>query len=244
MLGGPIASLGIEHALETGVEPQLAADTASLSIMDDLATIEDNKETLEENKRKIEKALEVRGLPLKGWVTSKQDTEKVKYLSYIYHPREDKFSINVKFNLSNTKRGAKTDPDVKSPEQVDQHVKLYPWTKRRLSGLCASFAHDPTGYLGPVTANFKFYTREVTQLQTTWDTLLPEHIGARITSSVKIMMQAEKLSFPRQALFSEASEISIALYFDALDAWNRGCHCSEKQVPRWKNNLQILKIQE
>ena len=215
VLGGPVASLGIEDALEVGVEPELASEVTSLNIMDDLATIEDDKEALETNKKKIETALESRGLPLSEWTTNGDDVDKVKYLSYWYSPRKDCFSVRVKFNLSPVKRGSKAVPDVKDPDQVDEHVQLYPWTRRRLAGLCASFMHDPTGYLGPLNANLKFFTREVTELQAAWDTLLPEGIGARITTSVKIMLQAEALSFPRQALFSEAAEISIDLYFDA-----------------------------
>ena len=215
LLGGSAASTGIKHALQTGVKTELAEQTVKINIMDDIACIHDLKGILEENKKMIESALLVRNLPLKGWVTSGDDTGRVKYLSYIYDPKTDTFSPNVKFNLSPIKRGAKTESDVKSPDMVEAHVERFPWTKRRLAGLCASFMHDPSGYLAPATNSFKFFTREVTLLQTGWDNLLPAGLSARITSTVKIMMQAENLSFPRQSLFSAAAEISIDCYFDA-----------------------------
>lgn len=214
LLGGVVASIGIQDALEEGVDAKLAEEMCDNSVMDDLSTTTNNKEELEENKTTAEEALAKKNLPLKGWTSCHDDAPDTKFLSYIYSSRRDTIRANLKFNISPVRRGARMDPDVKCEAEVDGHVEKHPWTKRKLAGVAAAITHDPLGLLQPTLNGFKFHIRECAELKSDWDTKLPPDLAKKITSTVKLCLKAENLEFPRQALFPEAVEVSVDLYFD------------------------------
>ena len=215
-LAGPAASLAIHDAIEKEASEALANQIDSLAIMDDLAITEESRGLLLKKRSMVEKALAARGLYIKSWISNgDKEPDSLKYLSYIYLPSKDRFKINIKFNLSETRRGSKVDPDVLLVDGVDSHVEKFHWTKRRLAGVNMSIAHDPLGLIGPSTNSFKFLMREVVELKMDWDTKLSPELASRVSSAVKIIMRSEALSFPRQCLFVNSKRMEFDIYYDA-----------------------------
>ena len=126
----------------------------------------------------IESALESKNLPLKEWTTFWDKKPPVKYLNYQYFPESDSFSVKLKINLSESKRGRRQVADVVDPADVDAHVNQFGWTKRKLTSCCMQFS-DPLQLLGCLQNNFKFLLRSVVQSEIGWDTKLTDKDAAK-----------------------------------------------------------------
>ena len=80
---------------------------------------------------------------VKEWVLTGEKKKKIKFLSYIYYSETDTFSVRPKINLSPRKRGVRKAEDVKDMDQLKDHIKEFPLTKRTLASILMGSLHDP-----------------------------------------------------------------------------------------------------
>ena len=111
----------------------------------------------------VDQGLKRAKLPVKVWVETFDKCPPVKFLSYMYHPEVDCFSVRPIVNWSKKRRGARTSPDVKTVEGLKKHIKDPPVT-----GVCMSTLHDPLQLMGPCHLNFKTPYRKVVHLKLEW----------------------------------------------------------------------------
>ena len=213
-LSGSLATVSIRNAIKEKVGPEVEKQVKELSLMDDISCGDESLESLKHKRILIESALESKNLPLKEWTTSWDKKPPVKYLNYQYFPESDSFSVKLKINLSESKRGRRQVADVVDPADVDAHVNQFGWTKRKLTSCCMQFS-DPLQLLGCLQNNFKFLLRSVVQSEIGWDTKLTDKDAAKATSISKLMLSARLLTFPRQCLFLSSLETTIDLYHDS-----------------------------
>ena len=62
-----------------------------------------------------------------------QENKKIKFLSYTYHAESDTFTVRPKINWSPRKRGVRKTEDVKTIEELRNHITEYRLTKRSLA---------------------------------------------------------------------------------------------------------------
>ena len=218
MFGDKLAGAGASVCIQNTIKEKVDADTAQLvkelTMMDDLALGMESLPDLHIKKQLIEDALTARQLPLKEWTISGQDHPPVKYLNYTYHPSCDSFSVKLKVNLSESKRGKRLVPDVISPDQVESHVEKFPWTRRNLCSVTLQFS-DPLGLLSCYQNNYKFLLRKVIESGLEWDQELCKSDSKKATFYSKLMLSASHILFPRQCLFMDSVRTTIDFYHDS-----------------------------
>ena len=213
VLAGPTCTVAINDAIRSSLGTDFMNAVKENTVMDDIAVLDSDKDSLTEKQTKIEAALLARNLPIKPWISSYDDISPLKYLSYMYEPRTDRFRVRVRVNLSPSKRGARQVPDITHEDDIDAHVLTYPWSRRRLSG-ATMMTHDPLNIISPVSNNLKFLLREVTELKYDWDDPLEPSLAARCTAAAKLLLQTRTLSFPRQCLFPQSISTTFDIYID------------------------------
>ena len=146
-------------------------------------------------------------LTVKGWVETFDKCPPVKFLSYMYHPEVDCFSVRPKVNWSKKRRGARTSPDVKTVDGLKKHIKDHPVTKRSIAGVCMSSLHDPLGLMAPYNLNLK-------DLKLDWDQPTPKEIEDELFTFLCPFLKMEEVLFARRVCFIEADKVVVMVYFD------------------------------
>ena len=213
-LGGNCVSEAISVALSSKLDADVCKEIASSTMMDDVGIPGVSDAQLEERKTAVEDALESHNLPIKGFTTSGHKDPDIKYLSYNYSPPSDSFSVRLRVNLSTAKRGKRQVADIVLPEDVNNHVKQFPFTRRKLVSLTMMY-HDPLAVLQPLQNNFKLILRRVISAGTDWDEELDRKTSEKLIKAAKLMLSARNLTFPRQVLYPDSIKTSFHVFCDS-----------------------------
>ena len=80
--------------------------------------------------REVNQGLAKGSLPVKGWIQTDDDGPPKKFLSYLYHSSSDSIQVRPKINWSRKKGGTRTAPNVTNEQELRDHIKENPVTKR------------------------------------------------------------------------------------------------------------------
>ena len=213
-LGGNCVSQAISMALSNKLEADVCKEISSSTMMDDVGIPGKTEEQLQSRKTAVEEALVSHNLPIKSFTTSGHKDPPIKYLSYNYFPETDTFSVRLRVNLSDVKRGKRQVADIVDSEAVEDHVEQFPFTRRRLVSLTMMY-HDPLSILQPLQNNFKLILRKVIAAGTEWDEKLDKKTSEKLTSAARLMLSARNLTFPRQVLYPDSVKTSFHVFCDS-----------------------------
>ena len=90
-----------------------------------------------------------------------QKKKRIQFLSYIYHAETDTFTVRPKINWSSHKRGVKKAEDVKNMDQLKEHIKEFPLTKRSMASILMGSINDPLQIMAPYVDNLKLIYRNL-----------------------------------------------------------------------------------
>ena len=135
------------------------------------------------------------------------------FLSYIYHTSSDSIQVRPKVNWSKKKRGARTAPNVTNEQELKEHFKENPVTKRSCLAITMGTLHDPLYLMGPYQLNLKCLYRKVVLLGLEGDQRIPQNLELELFEILQSFLAMEKVLFPRRVAFIESVLIEILLFF-------------------------------
>ena len=124
------------------------------------------------------------------------------------------YLVRPKINWSRKKRGARTAPNVTNEQELRDHIKENPVTKRTCLAITMGTLHDPLYLMGPYLLNLKCLYRKVVQLGLDWDQRIPLTLELELFEILQSFLKMEKVLFPRRVAFIESVLIEILFFFD------------------------------
>ena len=216
ILGGCCAQLCIYDCAEQFMSWESQMALRENVYMDDISLLlyKETEAGCENLVEDVNQGLEKGRLPVKGWIKSFDNSPPIKFLSYLYHPTTDSIQVRPKINWSPKKRGARISKNATNEEELKQHCKENPVTRRALAAITMGTLHDPLYLMGPFLTNLKVLYRKVIQLDLGWDEKVPKDIEEELLSFLRPFLKMDKVLFPRRVAFFEAAIIEILLFFD------------------------------
>ena len=215
-LAGSFCQLAIFDCAERFMIPENAQQLKENILMDDILIGADSMDILTNKIVDIDQGLKQGDLSVKEWIVTGQDTEPIKYLSYIYHPKTDEFSPRININWSKIKRGARSGPPLEKIEDIKGYMQKFPITKKGVASLVMGLCHDPLGIVNPYINNFKFLYSDICKKDIEWCQEIDSDMKNKITKFISLLFGIEKFRFPRRVAFIEATAIEVLFYFDGL----------------------------
>ena len=159
------------------------------------------EEDLDQLVEETEEALKKGNFFIKSWTKTGDDGPDggLKYLSYQYHPKNDKISLRFNFNISKKARGIRTSPDFNNLKEFEAQIKSKPLTKRGVAGLLAGILFDPLGLASCYLVNLKIAYRGICRYATNWDEEIRKEENEIILNTMKCLFQCKKVLLPRLA---------------------------------------------
>ena len=122
-----------------------------------------------------------------------QENKKIKFLSYIYQAESSTFTVRPKINWSPRKRGVRKTEDVKTIEELRNHITEYRLTKRSLAIIFMGSMHNPLQIMAPYVHNIKLIYRDVCRMNTVWDQEVTKKIEEGILEALEYFFQMENI---------------------------------------------------
>ena len=189
--------------------------------VDDLMNAQDSEENCLQAARDIEFILAQGGMAVKGFTFSgndppvdvSADSKTVGLVGYIWSPREDTISLDIKqLYLEKPKRG-------KQPPLVDGDVTQalkQRFTRRVLVAKVAGI-FDPLGLTCPITSQLKLDLHELLQYSDGWDDLLPDKLLPVWVNNLEVIQSLKGLTFRRSVIpkLAVSNNLTLIVSVDA-----------------------------
>ena len=215
-LGGAVAGTAIFDVADTCMSDKAAQCVREDSFMDDLLILEYfDSFSVDDLVKEVDGALKQKDLEVKSWTRTGDTVSGVKFLNYGYDPHTDMISLRPRVNWSPKRRGARIADDVKSMDELMEHMATYPLTKRSLASLVMGCLYDPLGMGITYNNNIKAIYREATRrANLDWEDPIPEDLQGKLTVALSFFLELNTVLFPRRAVYMEAKLIEFLVFFD------------------------------
>jgi len=173
--------------------------------IDDGGAGADNKPMLEEVQIGIQTLLKMGGFEIKSWENS-GDVGISKYLGVTWDRKPDLFFLKFKLNLSKRYRGETSGEDLSLTSISSEELPIL--KKNVLSVACQYY--DPTGLGNPLVFTIRaLYSSLCRNQALKMDSPLDPEDSKVFKSTVKEMIKAKSIPFPRQIIFGFSFSLHI-----------------------------------
>ena len=185
ILGGCVSTCAIWDASERFMHEEARSNLSQNIYMDDISLLQyfDTPGGCDDLIKEVDQGLVRGSLPVKGWIQTGDIAPPTKFLSYNYLSGCDSIQVRPKVNWSKKRRGARISPNVTNDQELRQHFKENPVTKRSCLAITMGTLHDPLYLMGPYQLNLKCLYKKVVLLGLEWDQRIPRNLELEILQS-------------------------------------------------------------
>ena len=222
---GSITMLCLRKTAQKNYEmnPRAAEKLLKLMYSDDLTAGGENEAESIEDSESIDGIIKKGGFNTKETIHSGDDVPALKVLGIVWHPKEDKISINCKINVSRKMKGLRESEDI-DMSQADEDLPDV-MTKREMWSAINGI-YDPLGLLSPLTIRLKLMMREVCESQgkdASYDSPVNGEIRKKLVETAKELGAANNIMFSRAVKPKGAQEKPQIICFTDASWKAYGC---------------------